>query len=159
MSKRRKVDWIEADMTEEKAGTPKRNTVQRTTIESVIKKAGGPLTVQEIHEQASELCGVGIATVYRIVKSLHEGGQIQCVVLPDGQNRYEASHLGHHHHFRCRRCDKVFDMHMCPVKLPEGEILPGGFVVDGHELTLFGLCPDCSGYGKSDSYGQEKEGE
>ncbi|QQE12405.1 transcriptional repressor [Planctomycetota bacterium] len=131
-------------MSEVKANIPKRNTVQRKTVEHVINDAEGPLTVQEIHEHANAKCDVGIATVYRIVKALHEGGDIKCVVLPDGQNRYEAAHLGHHHHFRCRVCQRVFDLHICPVSLPEGTTLPGGFLVDGHELTLFGTCPDCA---------------
>ncbi|WP_432797317.1 Fur family transcriptional regulator [Poriferisphaera sp. WC338] len=131
-------------MPKTKQSMPKRNTVQRKTVERVIDAAEGPLTVQEIHDAASSLCEVGIATVYRIVKTLHEDEQISCVVLPDGQNRYENAHLGHHHHFRCKQCGRVFDLHLCPVSLPEGTTLPGGFVVDGHELTLFGLCPECS---------------
>lgn len=87
---------------------------------------------------------MGIATVYRAVSLLNESGQVKAVILADGQTRYEAAHLGHHHHFRCRRCCRVFDLDVCPVALAEPATLPGGFRVDGHELTLYGKCPGCN---------------
>ncbi len=135
-----------------------RHSKQREAILDVIVDAQGPLLVEEIHERAQELLveethetakggkpNLGIATVYRTVNLLLEKETIRGVTLPDGQKRYESSDLGHHHHFRCRTCDKVFDLHVCPVSLPTGTTLPEGFIVDGHELTLYGACPDCAG--------------
>ena len=78
------------------------------------------------------------------MKLLLAAGEIQAVVLPDGQTRYEAADLGHHDHFRCRICDDVIDLDHCPVSIPEGTTLPGGYRVEGHELTLFGVCPQCT---------------
>lgn len=124
--------------------TPPRRTAQRDTIARVITEAPGPLTVEQILDAAqADLPNLGVATVYRTVKLLLETGEIQTVVLPDGVNRYESAQLGHHHHFRCRACGKVFDLDTCPVKLPANMKLPGGFVVDAHELTLYGTCPTC----------------
>ncbi len=124
--------------------TTPRRTAQRQTIARIITGAPGPLTVEEILAEAqADLPNLGIATVYRTVKLLLASGEIQTVVLPDGVNRYESAELGHHHHFRCRACGKVFDLDGCPVKLPANMKLPGGFVVEAHELTLFGTCPDC----------------
>jgi Fur family ferric uptake transcriptional regulator len=104
------------------------------------------LTVEEIHEQAQHLVDhLGIATVYRTVKLLLEFGEIQAVVLPDGRSRYEPSDREHHHHFHCRQCERVFDLAGCRVRLPKDDVLPGGFRVEEHELTLTGTCPNCSG--------------
>jgi Fur family ferric uptake transcriptional regulator len=129
---------------DEKLG--KKKTVQRDAIFQVIRQAKGPLTVSEILDHASDsIAGLGIATVYRTVKLLLESDRIQTVTLPDGQTRYEPADLGHHHHFRCRLCDEVFDLDVCPVEVPHGAVLPGGFLVEDHELTLYGTCPDCSG--------------
>jgi len=123
-----------------------RNTLQRDAIVEAIESAAGPLTVNEVHEAASlRQPGIGVATIYRNIKRLTEAGRIQPVVLPDGQTRYELAHLKHHHHFRCRACDRVFDLHVCPVAVPQGTTLPGGYVVEDHELTLYGLCPACAG--------------
>jgi len=67
------------------------------------------MTVDEIHAAAQDAApGVGIATIYRTVKLLLDAREIQSVILPDGQLRYEAADLDHHHHFRCRVCGGVF---------------------------------------------------
>jgi Fur family transcriptional regulator, ferric uptake regulator len=121
-----------------------RRTRQRQVIEEVIHSAAGPLTVNEIHDRASaEIEGLGIATVYRTLKLLLEGDRIQTVILPSGETRYESTGLGHHHHFHCRSCDLVFDLETCPVSVPRGRY-EAGFVVEDHELTLYGTCPGCS---------------
>jgi Fur family transcriptional regulator, ferric uptake regulator len=127
-----------------KANLGQRRTLQRDTIAGVIRAADGPLTVQEILERAQRsVPGLGIATVYRTLKLLLEAGRLQTVILPSGDTRYEQSGLGHHHHFHCRTCDEVFDLDACPVQVPQGSY-EGGYIVEDHELTLYGLCPACA---------------
>jgi Fur family transcriptional regulator, ferric uptake regulator len=137
-------------MTQPNASAPEdaplgqRRTRQRRVIEAVIRDASGPLTVPEIHDRSqAQLEGLGIATVYRTVKLLMEAGRLQTVILPSGETRYESSDLGHHHHFHCRVCDQVYDLETCPVSVPKGRY-EAGFVVEDHELTLFGSCPNCA---------------
>jgi Fur family transcriptional regulator, ferric uptake regulator len=121
-----------------------RQTRQRDRIHQVIRDAQGPLTVQEIHERAQrEIPGLGIATVYRTINLLQEVRQIRTVILPTGDTRYEMSDLGHHHHFQCRVCSEVYDLDTCPVTIPDGTALGAGFVVEAHDLTLYGVCPEC----------------
>jgi len=125
-----------------------RNTRQRGTIMALLDASDGPLTIPQIHAlalKAEKGKKVGIATVYRTLALLVEKGEARTVVLPSGETRYEHAHHGHHHdHFQCRLCGHVFDLHQCPVGLPDGATLPGGFTVESHELTLIGLCPKCS---------------
>jgi Fur family ferric uptake transcriptional regulator len=122
-----------------------RNTRQRETIDEVIREADGPLTVPEIFERARErVPGLGMATVYRTVKLLSEAGQLQVVILPSGETRYESSRLGHHHHFHCRVCETVYDMETCLVRVPEGRKVDRGFIVESHELTCYGVCRNCA---------------
>jgi Fur family transcriptional regulator, ferric uptake regulator len=121
-----------------------RQTQQREAIVEVIRAAGGPLTVHDILDRAqTSVPGLGIATVYRTVKLLLEADRVKTVILPSGETRYEAAGLGHHHHFHCRNCDEVFDLESCPVQVPAGRY-EGRFVVDDHELTLYGTCPACA---------------
>jgi len=115
-------------------------------ILEVIAGSEGPLSVQQILMRAKKKGGaVGIATVYRTVNLLLEGKQIQSVILPSGETRYESADLGHHDHFQCRKCRNVFDLSVCPLHLARGTIIPGGYVVEDHEMTLYGLCPKCAG--------------
>ncbi|HEX2205578.1 MAG TPA: transcriptional repressor [Longimicrobium sp.] len=127
----------------QRANLGQRQTRQRDVIVEVIRGAAGPLTVPEILERAqAHVPGLGVATVYRTLKLLQEAGQVQPVILPSGESRFEPAGLGHHHHFHCRVCDGVYDLDACPVSLPRAEVADG-FVVESHELTLYGVCPDC----------------
>ena len=115
---------------------------QRSAIRTVIDAAGRPLSPGEICDAAqAEAPGLGIATVYRNLKQLVEAEEIAAVVLPGESPRYEAVHHGHHHHFQCDDCRKVFDVHDCPGDLDR--LAPAGFEVARHELTLYGRCGDC----------------
>lgn len=123
-----------------------RNTRQRKAIHQCIQDAGRPLSPQEILESAQgAVPGIGLATVYRTIKSMLEAGEITTVSLPGGGDRYEISGHGHHHHFHCRSCDKVFEVHACPGDMQK--LTPEGFVLESHELTLYGLCNQCSDVG------------
>lgn len=122
--------------------TQPRNTRQREVILGVLSHAEGPLGVPELLVRAQrDLPTLGIATVYRTLRLLQEDGRVRAVSL-DGDSLYEMADRGHHHHFACRACGVVFDVDLCPLVLP-GPALPGGFVVEAHEVTLYGLCPGC----------------
>ena len=124
--------------------TTTRSTRQRDVITRIMQAAQGPLAVADVLDRArSDLPGLGIATVYRTLKLLTEQGRIHPVTL-DGETLYEASGQGHHHHFSCQDCGRVFTLHTCPVALPSGTVYPGGFIVRAHEVTLYGQCPDCA---------------
>jgi len=120
-----------------------RRTSQRDAIQQVIVDSDGPLTVDDIHARAAAAVGtLGIATVYRTVKLLMTEGRIHSVSLPDQPLRYEQADLGHHHHFQCRGCGQVYDLEECPMALPKNREL-AGFLVEDHDVTLYGRCPQC----------------
>jgi len=125
------------------APVQRRRTRQRAAIRSVLEAASRPLSIAEILELAQkQVRGLGIATVYRTVGALLEEGFLSAVEISGEAPRYELSGRGHHHHFRCRRCRRVFEVEGC---LPQvQELAPAGFVVEKHEILLFGLCPDCA---------------
>lgn len=121
----------------------RRHTRQRAAIRAVLEGAHRPLSIGEVLELAQRAVpGLGIATVYRTVGALVEEGFLTGVEIGGEPARYEVSGRGHHHHFRCRRCLRVFEVDGC---LPEVQRLaPSGFLVEDHEILLFGLCPDCN---------------
>ena len=121
-----------------------RNTRQREAILEVILAAEGPLTVAGIRERCRQsVPRLGLATVYRTIGLLRETGSIIEVLLPGEEPHFEPAHRGHHHHFCCRACNRVFELETCPVGIPAGSVLPGGFRVEDHHLTLYGLCASC----------------
>jgi Fur family transcriptional regulator, ferric uptake regulator len=122
----------------------RRDTTQQRAIRAAIDTAGRPLSIQEIHEIASRDCPtLGIRTIYRAVNRLLDDESIAPVVIPGQPDRYEPAAIAakHHHHFRCERCDRVFDVGACPGGL--SRMLPPGFKLAGHELSLWGTCSEC----------------
>lgn len=120
-----------------------RNTRQRVAIRAAIEAAGRPLLPQEVLEAAQALVpGLGLATVYRTLKALVQEDALRVVHLPGENPRFEAVRMGHHHHFQCTRCQRVYDIDACPNGL--AQLVPRGFTVEEHELTLYGRCDECN---------------
>ncbi len=122
-----------------------RSTRQRTAIRTAIDVAARPLTPQEILTAVrASVPEIGIATIYRNLKLLLDEGTIEAVNLPGESPRYEMHHSAHHHHhhFHCSRCDRVFDVKGCPGSMDN--LAPDGFLIERHEITLYGLCADCA---------------
>lgn len=120
-----------------------RRTQQRDAIQDALKRADRPLSPQEIHESAGrDVENLGLATVYRNVKAMVDGGWLRTVDLPGAPSRYELADKEHHHHFHCNRCDRVFEVDDCPGSL-QG-LAPEGFQAESHEIILYGRCPECA---------------
>ena len=122
----------------------RRSTRQRSAIHTALQAARRPLLPTEILELAQRtIPELGLATVYRNIKLLLDGGEVQGVELPGAAMRYELAQ-GHHHHFQCRRCERVYDI-PCPADLQA--FAPTGVAVEDHDLTLYGTCVACAGAG------------
>ncbi len=125
-----------------------RKTSQKTAIRRAFDEDDRPLSPQEVLDAAREYVpGLGIATVYRSLKSFQEDGVIIPVAIPDGPPRYELAGKAHHHHFHCRYCGRVFDFNACSGDMKS--ITPAGFKLEDHEIVLYGRCKDCSGSSKA----------
>jgi Fur family ferric uptake transcriptional regulator len=120
-----------------------RNTRQRAAIERVFSEAERPLDPQEVLMAAQQFVPqLGIATVYRALKSLTDEGRVVSVALPGEQLRYESAGLEHHHHFQCRRCQRVFELAGCAGDF--SGLTPPGFQLQSHEVVLYGHCDSCA---------------
>jgi Fur family transcriptional regulator, ferric uptake regulator len=120
-----------------------RKTKQRDALRDVLENADRPLSIAELLEAAAErVDGLGVATVYRAVNALLETGWIETVEIPGEPLRYERTDKGHHHHFQCEKCDRVFDIAGCLENLRK--LAPPKFRVREHAVTLYGLCAACA---------------
>ena len=120
-----------------------RNTRQRGAIRRAFQRMDRPLGTGEVLDLArTEVGGLGIATVYRNIRTLADEGWLAVVELPGTVPRYEIHGKDPHHHFRCRTCDRVFEAPGCLGSLTA--LVPPGFSLENHELVLYGLCADCT---------------
>lgn len=120
-----------------------RDTPQRRALRTALERADRPLSPAEVLDAARrDAPGLGIATVYRNLRALVEEGWLDEVALPGAPSRYEVAGKHHHHHFRCRVCDRVYEVDGCPPDLRE--LIPPGFRLEDHDITLLGRCAACA---------------
>ncbi|MCU0227614.1 MAG: transcriptional repressor [Bryobacterales bacterium] len=119
-----------------------RSTRQRRAIREVFEEAKRPLSPEEVCRMAKDKVeGLGIATVYRTIRTLMDESWLVPVELPGEAARYEISGKDHHHHFHCRRCGKVFEIYGCLGGYTN--LVPEGFQLESHEVILYGACSEC----------------
>jgi Fe2+ or Zn2+ uptake regulation protein len=120
-------------------------TRQRQAVLQVIREAHEHLTANEVFEDARQrLPGISFATVYNSLRYLKQEGLIGEVSFGNDASRYDRN-LTRHDHAICRECGKLVDIDL---KIPGGLIKEAAkmsrFEPESIELTLRGLCPDCS---------------
>jgi Fur family transcriptional regulator, ferric uptake regulator len=120
-----------------------RQTQQRLAIESVLRHAGRPVTLAEVHALAqASLPRIGLRTIYRQMRDLAADGRVLGLDYPGQPLRYELASSHDHAHFICRSCNRVFDI---DASIPDVDVtMPPGFTLSGQETVLYGVCAACS---------------
>ena len=122
----------------------RRHTQQLDAVLAAFVAEDRPLGPSEVlHLASKNLSGIGLTTVYRLIKRLTEQEKIVVVELPGCVPRYELAGKRHHHHFLCSQCDRTYELDACRGKF-DG-LAPRGFDVTSHDLFLRGRCADCIG--------------
>ena len=120
----------------------KRKTTQREAIQDVFSRQDRPLGIEEILVHGRTIvASLNQATVYRNLKVLLEQGWLNQISHPSLGTLYERSGKGHHHHFHCHSCNKLYELSDCPPAIEA--MAPKGFQVDSHEIFLSGTCSGC----------------
>jgi Fur family ferric uptake transcriptional regulator len=112
----------------------------------------GHLAADEVFARARRgLPELSRATVYNTLAAFVGVGMLQAVESR-GAVLYDPNPDPDHHHFRCRHCDRLYDV---SVEGVGGLSIPGeeGFVVERKTVLLRGLCPTCSAAGEEPASG------
>lgn len=121
----------------------KKVTSQRRAIMRVFRENDRPLRVEEILDEGRKaMPTLSPATVYRNLKTLVGEEWLVKVHHPELGTLYERQGKGHHHFFHCRVCNRIQDLPGCV--LAEDCPRAPGFLVEGHEVYLYGVCGDCA---------------
>ncbi|MGB7209663.1 MAG: transcriptional repressor [Pyrinomonadaceae bacterium] len=120
-------------------------TKQRQAVLQVIKDSEEHLTANEVFDHARRLLpGISFATVYNSLRYLKNEGLIGEVRFGMDATRYDRN-LMRHDHAICNNCGHLVDMEL---PLPDGLLREAAerskFEAQSIELTLRGLCPECS---------------
>jgi Fe2+ or Zn2+ uptake regulation protein len=118
-----------------------RVTPQRRVIWSAFEDGrAGHLSADDVLRRARrELPELARATVYNTLNELVGAGLLRRLE-GRGSQLYDPN-VDDHHHFRCRRCSRLYDVH--PSGLESVRLREDDFLVEELQLIYEGVCPSC----------------
>lgn len=121
-------------------------TGQRMAILRSLSKGRAHRSAQEVFEAVSKTHKeIGFATVYRFLRDLSTKGFVTEVRMGGLPARYELTPKSHHDHLTCVQCSKIVEFENADIeRLQQVIAKKNGFVLTGHVLELYGICPDCT---------------
>jgi Fur family ferric uptake transcriptional regulator len=123
-----------------------RTTRQRTAVAEILDDLDAFRTAQQIHTAlAGKGENVGLTTVYRTLQALAEAGEVDTLLLDDGEAAYRRCRgASHHHHLVCRSCGATVEVDGPAVERWADRIAEEhGFDEVSHTLEIFGRCATC----------------
>ncbi len=115
-----------------------RSTRQRNAIKNAFSKTGRPLGPKEILDIASaDVQNLGIATVYRNIKTMLEQHDLMSVEVPGQPSRYYLPMAEKHPLFLCSKTNRAFFLDPKSVKVQLTN-LPKHFHVNHSEVIVHG---------------------
>lgn len=121
-----------------------RVTAQRTLVLDILKSSPIPLSVNQIKAVLEE-GSMDQSTLYRILDLFVTKDIITKTVLIDPmENVYGYKHKNHRHLLICTSCETITVISGCPLHDYEDKIAKeSGYIIQDHQLELYGLCPTC----------------
>lgn len=122
-----------------------RRTPQREAILEALGDPGDALPLAVLLARSRRrLPGLGERTAERTVALLVESGAVDAIARPAGEIVYRLCGHGHHHHLVCMSCGAVAELGECDVgDWADDQAARQGFLVQGHDVTVHGICADC----------------
>lgn len=123
-----------------------KNSIQKDYILKVLYFSKEHLTAEEISNKIKEeyKVSIGIATVYRAMKFLHDMKLVHMLDVGDSSIRYELNLFEHHDHLICESCGKIVEFRDEIIEQQQEEVAKkNNFILKEHVMTIYGLCEDC----------------
>lgn len=124
-----------------------RMTRQRSAVAEALATVDDFRSAQQLHELLRDRGhAIGLATVYRTLQSLVDGGHVDVLRTEDGEAVYRrCERREHHHHLICRGCGATVEIDLPSVESWATQVGSAhGFTDIEHVIELFGLCPACT---------------
>lgn len=129
---------------EQSRGVKRRSTVQKRLILDALKRLNGHASAGMVLREVQSIDpDIGRATVFRVLSSMADDGELQRLHFSNEDDRFDVT-LFPHSHILCKRCGRVDDVWFDREPELEAHIRDaGGFRVDSITIELRGLCIDC----------------
>jgi Fur family ferric uptake transcriptional regulator len=125
-------------------------TRQREKIIDSLLQSHHPQTAEDIMarlKKSKEAVGCDLVTIYRTLHQFEKINLVQKSFFSENSAQYCINDLAdheHHHHFLCKKCQKITEIDSCLIENQTKLLEKKGFREISHRLEFFGLCPQCA---------------
>jgi Fur family peroxide stress response transcriptional regulator len=134
----------ESQLNERLANGGFRFTPQRRHVYDVLLQKRDHPTVEEVFIRAKQgMPDISMATVYNCLDALVKCDLVRHVNLDRSATRY-CPNMREHCHFYCDVCGGIFDIDLAAGAPRAGLQMPDGFKAKHYEISVRGICQDCS---------------
>ena len=118
--------------------TPQRQAI----LEFLLGTVSHPTADEIYHHVKAKFPGVSLGTIYNTLNMLKEHGHLLELSYGDMSSRFDGNPQNHYH-IVCSKCGRVTDYHRPLINLDQEVMDNSGFLVMGHRLEFYGICPEC----------------
>ncbi len=117
-------------------------TQARLDMLTTLSRIHEPCTIEQLGKLLTK--PVHTTTLYRSLKTLVDAGIVYQTDFRDGAAYFEfQGEDHHHHHLTCTLCKRRITINVCIDHFIPALEKDSGYLVTGHLLELFGICPQC----------------
>lgn len=121
----------------------RRFSQQREQVYQAVLQSGEHPTADMVYSRLKpDNPRLSLGTVYRNLHQMVEEGRLAEISGPTV--RFDAVTVPHAH-FCCRECDSVCDVDLPYDSALDQRVEAGGYMVQRHDLTFYGICSTCLG--------------
>lgn len=127
-----------------------RLTPQRRHVYDILmEKRDHPTATEVFLRVQRRMHSISLATVYNCLETMVGNGLVKAVHVDREPTRFCAN-LREHGHFHCTECGHISDIEFSDSRESKAAVdargwkLPSGFLVTQQDVTLRGLCSECS---------------
>jgi Fe2+ or Zn2+ uptake regulation protein len=119
-------------------------SIQRIKIFKCLMGNVDHLTAKDIYRKISkEIPTLSKTTIYNTVKLFADKGILKTIRAKDGEAMYDIN-LQLHPHFRCKKCDSLFDIRSKEMVIEEKEKREiDGHLIEEKCICYWGICKNC----------------
>lgn len=115
---------------------------RRMVLQYLLDHEGGHFTADQIRDELLQMLPeLAKGTMYKTLQDLAAVNIVELLPTPQGYALY-GLRLRPHQHFYCTACHHWFDV--LPKNIEALRFDAPGFVIEGVDVTLRGLCPQCA---------------
>ncbi len=119
-------------------------TPQRRLILALLANDESHPTAEQVYQRVlAEMPDVSRTTVYNTLRELSDLGELRPVHdLSEGGQRFDTNSEPHHH-LCCVECHRLIDIGRDFEGMSLSPEEASGYQIVGHQVTFYGICPNC----------------